>query len=370
MRDDIIILPQADADLPPQWLRVVDGRVVQRGSGADWRHPDDEGAGTEPGRALLVLPPHATTLHWIACPDMTVPQGAVAARIIALESSIGAAGQLHAVTIAAPSPEQPHIVAVTSDSAMTHWVNWCADHGVPDARIVPAALLLPAPDAGFVRAQVGPSDVVRGVDSAFDGEEPAAALILGEAPVAEMPPPALQALLIAALDDPPLDLRQGAFAPPAPRLLEPARLKRLALLVGLILLAALLVSLVKIVRLNAEASRLDAQTVELARTVDPAVADAADAELKITAKLGARGGNGGFTGVLAGIMSAMRANPAVSLTSVNQTGDGGLRVQFAAGRAEDINQVLIALQEAGWRISANAVQQQGGRLVADIMVVH
>ncbi len=109
--------------------------------------------------------------------------------------------------------------------------------------------------------------------------------------------------------------------------------------------------------------------MEIARTVDPAVTDAADAEVKIGARFAARGGNGGFTGAMAGLMGAMRGTPAVSLASVNQGADGSLRVQLAAPRAEDINAVLIALQDAGWRISANAVQQQGGRLVADIVVV-
>ncbi len=146
-------------------------------------------------------------------------------------------------------------------------------------------------------------------------------------------------------------------------------MKRIALLVGFIFLTVLLVSLVRIVRLNLEASGLDARTVEVARTVDPAVTDAADAELKIAARFAARGGNGGFTGTMAGLMSAMRGVPAVSLASVNQGADGSLRVQLAAARSEDINTVLIALQDAGWRISANAVQQQGGRLVADIVVV-
>lgn len=367
MRCDTIILAAPQSDQPPHWLRVVDGRVVQRGTGTRWGQGEEDG--TADGRVLLVLPPHVTTLHWIVCPQMTVRQGAVAARIMALESSIGATDQLHAAVLPGETPDAPHIVAVTSHSAMTHWLDWCAEHDVSQARFIPAALLLPAPSIGFVRGRIGACDVVRGVDCAFDGAEPSSALILGDGPSMLLSPEAVEAALLEALDDPPLDLRQGAFAPPTERLFDRARLTRMAVVVGLILLSALAVSLVRIARLNLEASRLDAETVALARSVDPSIGDAAEAEVKLTARLAAHGGEGGFTAVMAGLMSAMRANPAVSLTSASQMADGSLRVQLAATKTQDINDVLVALQEAGWRISANAVQQRGGRLVADIMVV-
>lgn len=369
MRCDYIIMPAAQAEAPPHWIRLVDGHIVQRGTGERWR-PTGE-ADEEPidGEALLVLPPHATTLHWIACPGMTLRQGAQAARIMALEASIGGGAGLHAAVLPAETPDKPHIVAVASDSAMTHWIDWCAQRGMPRAHMVPAALMLPAPETGFIRGQVGPHEVTRGVDTAFDAEEPAAALIMAREPVTDLTEPSIDDMLQIALITSPLDLRQGAYAVRGPGLFEEGRLKRIALLIGLILLGALLVSLVRIARLNMEAARIDARTVTLARTVEPNVADAADAEVKLGARLAERGGGSTFTGAMAGVMSAMRGTPAVTLASVNQGADGALRVQLAAPRAEDINAVLIALQDAGWRISADAVQQQGGRLIANIVVV-
>jgi general secretion pathway protein L len=370
MKCDYVIMPAAEPDVQPHWLRVVDGQIVQRGRGPNWRHPAEEAENDDvEGRVLLVLPPHVTTLHWIACPGMTLRQGAAAARLMALEASIGATGQLHASALESGAAEEPHIVAVASDSAMAHWVDWCEDHGVPRASLVPAPLLLPVPDDGFVRGRVGPTDVVRGRDTAFDGNEPAAPLILGDAPVNQLQLGDVESSLISALYAPPLDLRQGAFARSKARLFEADRLRRLGALLGLIIIVALLVTVVKIVKLNLEASSLDDKTVTLAKGVDPSISDAAEAQQKITARLAMRGGSGGFTGVMAGLMSAMRSSPTVVLTSVNQGADGAFRVQLAGARAEDINEVLITLQEAGWRISANAVQQQGGRLVADIMVV-
>ncbi len=92
MKCDYIILPDAEPEPPPHWIRLVDGYIVQRGKGERWRHPAEAEEGPIDGRALLVLPPHATTLHWIACPEMTVKQGAQAARVMALASPAWATG--------------------------------------------------------------------------------------------------------------------------------------------------------------------------------------------------------------------------------------------------------------------------------------
>jgi len=367
---DYIILLPPEREAPPLWYRVDGDRIARRGKGTDWLPPAHEEDSAAPvGEVLLVLPPHATTLHWIACPGMTARQGATAARLMALEASIGEGEGLHAVVAAHDDAEAPHVVAVTSQSAMAHWVDWCEVHGIGHASIVPAALLVPAPEDGFVRASVGTADVVRGSNTAFAGDEAMARLIIGDAPVADVPADSIDTALLRALDEPPLDLRQGSFARRSGRLFDRARWTRIAVMLGGIVLASLLISLIAILRLNTEASRLDAQTVALARTVDPTVSDPAAAENRVAGLLAARGGRGGFTGTMAGLMTAMQVNPNVVLTSVNQGADGSLRVQFAANRAEEINEVLIAIQEAGWRISANAVQQRGARLVADIMVV-
>jgi len=370
VKHDYIIMLPAGRDMPPNWYRVDGARIARRGRGTEWLPPERSDEQAEPvGRVMLVLPPHATTLHWIATPGMTARQGAAAARLMALEASIGEAGGLHAVVAANDDPEAPHVVAIASQSAMAHWVGWCAEHGIEQASFVPAGLLLPAPESGFVRGPVGGLEVVRGGDTAFDGEDAAAPFIIGEQAVVPVPPETVDAALLDALEEPPLDLRQGSYAVARPRLFDRARLTRMLVMVGLMALASLLISLITIIRLNAEAARLDAQTVALAQTIDPAIADPEAADSRMTARLAGPGGRGGFTGMMAGVMTAMQANPNVVLNNVNQGADGSLRLQLAAGRAEEINDVLIAIQEAGWRISANAVQQRGDRLTADIMVV-
>src|SRR5690606_17514258 len=123
-----------------------------------------------------------------------------AARLMALDASIGEADQLHAAVAANDDPEAPHIVAVASRSAMTHWMEWAKAHGIAQASFVPSALLLPHPEDGFVRAPIGGVDVVRGRDTAFDGGDAHASLIIGEGQVVRLPPENVDEAMLRALE--------------------------------------------------------------------------------------------------------------------------------------------------------------------------
>lgn len=351
------------------WLRVVDGRIVQRGAGLDWR----AGAGLvalPPGEAaMLIVPAGDVALHWIQCPGMTVRQGAAAAPLLAVEGSIGPAEALHAATAPAPDPEQPHVVAVVARRAMEDWLRWCAAANVEDAAIVPAALLLPPPAQGFIAGKIAGGAVLRGTDCALDGQAPHASLVVGEAPVHLLTDGEVEAGLVGALGAPPLDLRQGLYAPRRQGGIDARWLGRVAVLVGASALCALLVSLVTIARLHGEAATLDARTIAIARPLVPQASDAADADARLSALLAARGGAGGFTGTVAGIATAMRGQAGVHLISLSQLADGSVRMQVAGPNGDALNAALLALQNAGWRIAANGVRQQGAETVADITVV-
>src|SRR3546814_19413266 len=88
----VIILP-ADLDDAPEWLRVTGDAIVARGRGEDWGTPPDD-----PGAILLVAPAAAITLHRTALPDLAARQAVAAARLLALESSLGGAEALHVAT--------------------------------------------------------------------------------------------------------------------------------------------------------------------------------------------------------------------------------------------------------------------------------
>lgn len=351
------------------WLRIVDGHAVQRGEGEDWQSATHL-TSLPPGEtAMLIVPTGNVALHWISCPGMPVRQGAAAAPLMAFESSIGRPEALHAAIRPAAHPAQPHVVAVAAREDMDRWLAKCESAGVPEAAIVPAAMLLPAPESGFVEARIGTENVLRGVDSAFGAHEAHAEMIVNGETVSKLSVGDVERLVVAGLAHPPLDLRQGAYARRRRSAIDPNWAKRMLVLAGCIIGASVLISAVTVTRLYLEARALDARTMALARPIVPAATDPADADARLSALLAARGGGRGFVATAAGVMVAMRATPGVHISNLSQMADGSVRLQLLAPRAEDINQVLIAMQNAGWRIAADGVQQQAGQIVADITVV-
>lgn len=363
----ILFLPEADG-VEPRWMRVTGGALVQSGVGANWLAACGIDALPQQARVMLVPPPALVALHWVTHPELPVRQGAAAARLAALVGGIAPADQLFAVTDDNDDPARPHIVAVVSRSDMQHWLLWAQHHGLAPDLIVPAPLLLPEPDDGFTRGEIGGEMVLRGRDIALTHDMALPALI-GDATILDMSVGTIEGRTIAALDTPPLNLRQGDFAKRVRRSVDPRLVGRIALWSGLILLASLTIALVGIVKNYREAGRLDAQSLALAQQILPGATDAAQAQVEMEGQLAARGAGGrAFTAPVAAVMAAMQDAPGVALTSLSRDADGMVRATLAAAKADDINAVLLALQAAGFTITATPSQDPGGRTLADITV--
>lgn len=369
VRDGLIVaLPAAEGDAPI-WMRVVDGRVTQTGVGTDWLAACGLAALPAGCTVMLVAPAGLTALHWIAYPDMPARQGRAAARLAALSESIGPADRLIAATDENDDPAQPHVVAIAARADVQHWLLWAQHHGLDPDMLLPAALLLPAPEDGFLRGTIGGQDVLRGTAVALPADDPLLPAILGDVSPVLWSDDMVQAEMLAALAGPPLNLRQGDFAKRTRRAVDWRRVQRMAVWGGCIALISLAMSLIAIVKLNADTSKLDAEAVAAAQGVLPAASDAALALGALDAMLAERGaGAWGFTGPASGLFSAMQTAPGVSLTSLGRNADGTLRATLAAARAEEINGVLLAIQAAGFTITATSSQDPGGRTLADITV--
>ena len=72
----------------------------------------------------------------------------------------------------------------------------------------------------------------------------------------------------------------------------------------------------------------------------------------VAAELAKRGeGAASFAAPAAAVLDAMRPVPGVKLRDLGYAADGTLRFTAAAPRAEDVNAVLIALQNNGWKVT-------------------
>jgi general secretion pathway protein L len=363
----IVALPEAP-DAPPRWMRVIDGAVAQTGEGANWLAAC--GLTALPGDMLVMLVPPAAlvTLHWRDYPDLAARQGRAAARLAALAEGIVPADHLFAAADENEDPARPHLVAVAARADMQHWLLWAQHHGLDPDLIVPAPLLLPEAEEGFGRAVVGGELVLRGYRLAMAGELALPELI-GDAVIRDVAPERVDALAIAALAKPPLDMRQGDFAKRVRRSFDKQLLKRITLLAAIILLLALVGSLVVLVKQHGAADRLDADSLARAQQVVPGASDLPQAQAEMDRQLAARGAGGyAFTAPVAGLLAAMQDVPGVSLTTLSRDPDGMIRATLAAAKAEEINTVLLALQAAGFTITANPSQDAGERVLADITV--
>jgi general secretion pathway protein L len=363
----IISIPAIEGG-EPLWMRVVDGEMVQHGEGTGWLHATGLSELPRGDRIMLVAPVGLTNLHWTDFPELSPRQGRAAARLTALDNSIGPAEMLHVATNEAAASEDSHNVAVVARSQMAGWLLWAQHQGLDPDVILPAALLLPHPEEGFVRGVIGGETVLRGPDSALAADDPIAPAILGDAPVTDILPEAINSAAIAALAQPPLNLRQGDFAKKGRRLLDWPGIRRIAILAGIAALGSVIIALILMAKFSLAAGAVDAESVALARTVLPRVESAAEAQAQLDARLIERGGSLGFSAAASGLFVAMREAPNVSITNMTHSADGTLRVTLSAPRVEDINMVLIALQEAGFTITAAPQQGQGGQALADLTV--
>lgn len=345
----VIILPGA-ADAEAHWLRIVDGRIVVRGTGLHWQR---EGA----DRIVLIAPAATTAIHRAQLPGLARRQAEAAARLLALENSIGTAERLH-VAVGERDTAGYLDVAVIDAAGLGDWIAWAQAEGFDPDAIVPAALLLTLPQSGVVEGMIGDELVARDAASGFPAE--GFSDLVAEGQITRIDAAAIDAALVAAAVKPPLDLRQGRFAKRQPGV-DRQLVRRCLILAACVLIASLLLALVQLAKLRWDSAALDDASVAEARRIAPQVQTPEQGEAAVNARLTslARGGRG-FASPAAVVVSAVQATPDVTLTRLDQ-GPGELRATISGPRIDDLNRVLIAIQEAGYGLAKDPVQNQGGR---------
>lgn len=340
----LIVLPAAVGGAW-HWRRVGDGALGSWYSFA----PGDDAPWDEPGegdRVVALVPSDQAPVRVRPRGTMPLAQALAAAR---LES--GGEGLHIAVGEGAAKDGGGILVATAAQTAMDLWLAELATAGLAPEALVPAALVLPAPTAGAVSGEVAGQPVARTVDAAFAGEPELVAALAGSAPEA-ISDAALEAALLDAWRDPPLNLRQGAYAPRRvsffrlPDWTQLARMTAVAALLGFLILA------VETVKLNLDASAREDAALVAAQKRFPAAVDLASAQALAAGALARRGeGGGSFAAPASALLAAMRPVPSVALRDLGYAADGTLRFQAAAPTADDINRLLVSLQADGWQVT-------------------
>ena len=324
-----------------QWRRVRDDALeswhsYSPGDDAPWGAPD------EGHRVVALVPSDQAPVRVRARGTMPLAQALAAAR---LES--GGEG-LH---VAVGEGERGILVATAAQSAMDLWLAELATAGLSADALVPAALVLPAPATGAVSAELAGQPLARTIDAAFAGEPELVAALAGGEPET-LSAGALEAALLTTWRNPPLNLRQGAYAPRRVSFFRLPDWKQLARMTAVAALLGFLILAVETVKLNLDASAREDAALVAAQKRFPAAVDLASAQALASGELARRGESGGsFAAPASALLAAMRPIPSVGLRDLGYAADGTLRFQAAAPTADAINQLLVSLQADGWQVT-------------------
>jgi general secretion pathway protein L len=353
----LLFLPAGDAGF--RWLRVGDGGTMARGDGV----PE----GDDP--IVAVTPADAVTLHWADLPTRSAAQGVAAARLLAAEASAAPVGELH-VAVGSEGEGMERPIGVVGAGTMQAWLEQLASAGVDPVAMIPAPMLLPRPDEGYIRADIGGQGVVRGRTAGFADEARLTDLVTGDTPPQPLDRAALDAALFRAAAEPALDLRQGPFARQRGFAIDWRLVRRLAVLALAILAVTLAISLVRLAKYSFAADRLEAQADALAATALPRGETVTDPSRQLTERQRRTFGPGvGFSTTTAAAFAAIRSVPQTELTGLDFANDGALRLSVATERESAATDLKRALERAGFTVRASTFVANGNRVSGELTLI-
>ena len=353
----MIFLPSGDR--PFRWMRIADAAIAGEGEGVPVVAAEE---------SVVAIPPaDAVTLHWAELPDRSAAQAAAAARLVVAEASATPLGELHVAVGDEGSANRP--IGVVAAGSMRDWLAQLAAAGVDPDAMIPAPMLLPRPDEGFVRARPAGEAVVRGADLGFADEARLTALVTADAEPVDLDRDALAGALVASIASPALDLRQGMFARRRQLALDWALIRRLSMLAVAILLVTLSIDLVTIAKYSFGADTVGARADALGGSGLARGETVTDVDRQLAERLSAvRGPGAGFTTTAAAVYAVVRTVPGVELTGIDFSPNGSMRLSVAAERESLPTDFKRALEAAGFTVSAGTFSAAGGRVTGEMTV--
>jgi general secretion pathway protein L len=325
----------------------------------------DPGDGDMPTIALAM--PDSVVCRWHDYPALAPRQAEAAARIDAAAASVDS----NALHIVARASDDGRVTSAAIDRAsLASALERLLAVGIDPDHVVPLGLLAPDSDNGALRiAFDGASALRRG--AIISPDDPILAeRLLGIDPISQLPDSAFAAALEQSVEDPPVELRSGPFAKKNTRQgweKDKLRLAVYATAAGLVF--SLLLALVSWLKVDRAIAREDARTVALAQKVAPDVTSASEAPAKVEQRLAARGaGNRAFTVLSSALWQALQKVEGVNLRDMRYGRDGILAVTLTSAAVDPVNQVLIDLQQQGYKITATPRQEANGMAAAAVTV--
>lgn len=306
-------------DQPERWLKIEDGRIIERGEGFP--------APAEGIRIVGIVPASNVIVHHLALSGLTDAQARAAARLAVAENSVSPIATLH-VAIGAELDGERTVVALNA-AQMTSALSAFTAHGIDPDAIIAAPLILRRPDVGFVIADLGRETIIRGRDDAFL-DDPVLTPLLAGGSMVTLDAEATDAAIIAAAAAPEVDLRQGIFTRRRRWGVEAGRLRRIRWLITACVASLFILPVAELIRHNTAARDIEAHNVAVAASALPPGTVVTDPLAQLDERLAEVGGaGGGFLPLANAVASAAQATANVELGAITYD-DSGLHVSAHA----------------------------------------
>lgn len=351
------------------WWLFEDGQLVQTGCDPDPMlaaglklpaHADDV-------RCAAVVPSAMTTVRWHDPIEELTEKQALAAAVMAAGDQAIAGKTVHVAAVLAPSGAA---ATATIDDALLHdGLLRCQELGFDPDVIVPAGWLLDTTEGELVEADFGFDRVLRGADMIIP-DDPFLRDHLTHGDTPRMLNEAETLAALAGAGDPDqLNLRSGLHAKKQRRSMTAPQRKALVWLAAALLIVSLAIPLVQMAKYYLAAGSADDAALEAASSVLGPVDSLEAAERQLDERLIRENrGNGVFSVPASALFEALQQAPGVSIERLTFERTGIVAATLSAVRNEDINPVLLAVQGAGYAITATPRTDATGTAKADITV--
>ncbi|ATW03809.1 hypothetical protein [Sphingorhabdus sp. YGSMI21] len=372
MNPDLLLIafPAAD-DEALHWWHVSGGAV--RAAGCD---PDPVLASGAYGQdavqadlsVIALLPSHLTSIK-----DHDAISGANESQTLAAATLAARAQSLESdkVHIAATIDGEGGAVtaSVGRDILSAGLVRLQALDIDPDA-ILPSGWLLPvAGDDQAVAADFGFDRVMRAGHIIAVDDPALREFLFGDRTVEQITGDAFDEMLAGAGRKTDLNFRSGPFAKKTKRAMDAKQKRRLGWMVAALVIVSLAIPLMQLAKYHWAANAADEAALASAAAIVGDQQDPESAERALDQRLIAENrGNIMFPVPASALFSALQQVPGVSIVRLDYGENGIVSATLSAVRNEDINPALLAIQKAGFLITATPRTDATGSAQADITV--
>lgn len=365
----ITVFPTAEVQALQWWL-VADGTLESKGCDVDpmlaagLKLPSVE---NEPVAHIALMPAALTVVRWHEPPEDVTPQQAMAAARLEAKANSLDLENLHIEAIVDGSGQTA--TASVGKKAMASGLEQLKALGIDPDVVVPAGWLISPQGDAVVQADFGFETMLRAERMIALNEPSLRAHLVGDSTVTVLPEASVDRMLLNAADNATLNLRSGAFAKKVDRYMTFQQKRILGWLAVAAVVISLLIPVVQLAKYHWAASDADAAALAAAEPVIGATDTVEKADRLLNERLVSENrGNIAFSVPASALFSAVQQTQGVSIERMSYRKDGTVFAGLSAVKNEDMNPALLAIQKAGFVITAKSRTDATGSAKADITV--